>query len=48
MGITRLDHIVTDHPGTEVVPITAVQDIEIATNAGAADYLLKPFEPRAT
>lgn len=45
-GIALLDQICSDHPGTPVVLITAVHDINVATNAfrrGAADYLLKPF-----
>ncbi len=46
-GIALLDRICVDHPGIPVVLITALHDIQIATNAfrrGAADYLLKPFK----
>ncbi|WP_263365397.1 HD-GYP domain-containing protein [Edaphobacter bradus] len=46
-GISLLDRISADHPGTPVILITAVHDIHVATNAfrrGAVDYLLKPFE----
>jgi putative nucleotidyltransferase with HDIG domain len=45
-GISLLQRICTDHPGTPVVMITAVQDVHVATSAfrsGAIDYLLKPF-----
>lgn len=45
-GITLLDQIRLNYPATPVVLITAVHDINVATNAfrrGAADYLLKPF-----
>jgi putative nucleotidyltransferase with HDIG domain len=45
-GITLLHRICTDHPGTPVVMVSAVQDVHVATNAfrsGAIDYLLKPF-----
>src|SRR5271155_486600 len=46
-GLTLLDRICIDYPGTPVVMFTAVHDIHVATNAfrrGAIDYLLKPFE----
>jgi putative nucleotidyltransferase with HDIG domain len=46
-GLTLLDSICADFPGTPVVMFTAVHDIHVATNAfrrGAIDYLLKPFE----
>ena len=46
-GLSLLDRIGTDYPGTPVVMFTAVHDIHVATNAfrrGAIDYLLKPFE----
>lgn len=46
-GIALLDRICIDHPGIPVVLITAVHDVQVATNAfrcGAADYLLKPFK----
>ncbi len=46
-GLSLLDRIGVDHPGTPVVMFTAVHDIHVATNAfrrGAIDYLLKPFE----
>jgi putative nucleotidyltransferase with HDIG domain len=46
-GLTLLDRICVDYPGTPVVMFTAVHDIHVATNAfrrGAIDYLLKPFE----
>jgi len=46
-GLSLLDRIGIDYPGTPVVMFTAVHDIHVATNAfrrGAIDYLLKPFE----
>ena len=46
-GLSLLDRIGVDYPGTPVVMFTAVHDIHVATNAfrrGAIDYLLKPFE----
>ena len=46
-GLSLLDRVAVDHPGTPVVMFTAVHDIHVATNAfrrGAIDYLLKPFE----
>jgi putative nucleotidyltransferase with HDIG domain len=46
-GLSLLDQIGADYPGTPVVMITAVQDVHVATNAfrrGAIDYLVKPFE----
>jgi putative nucleotidyltransferase with HDIG domain len=46
-GIALLERICADYPGTPVVLVTAVHDIQVATNAfrrGAADYLLKPFK----
>jgi putative nucleotidyltransferase with HDIG domain len=46
-GIALLERICADYPGTPVVLITAVHDIQVATSAfrsGAADYLLKPFK----
>ena len=46
-GLSLLDQIGVDHPGTPVVMFTAVHDIHVATNAfrrGAIDYVLKPFE----
>lgn len=45
-GLSLLQQICTDHPGTPVVMVTAVQDVHVATNAfrgGAIDYLIKPF-----
>ena len=45
-GFSLLDKIGVEHPGTPVVMVTAVHDIQVATNAfrrGAIDYLLKPF-----
>ncbi len=45
-GFGLLDRIGVDHPGTPVVMVTAVHDIQVVTNAfrrGAIDYLLKPF-----
>ncbi len=45
-GLSLLQQICTEHPGTPVVMITAVQDVQVAMNAfrsGAIDYLLKPF-----
>ena len=45
-GISLLQRIGSEHPGTPVVMISAVQDIHVATNAfrsGAIDYLMKPF-----
>jgi putative nucleotidyltransferase with HDIG domain len=47
-GMSLLRHICSEHPGTPVVMMTAVQDIQLATSAfrsGAFDYLLKPFSP---
>jgi len=46
-GLSLLDIICRDHPGVPVVMLTAVQDVQVATNAfrrGAVDYLLKPFD----
>jgi putative nucleotidyltransferase with HDIG domain len=46
-GLSLLDRIRVDYPGTPVVMFTAVHDIHVATNAfrrGAIDYLLKPFD----
>jgi putative nucleotidyltransferase with HDIG domain len=46
-GLTLLDRVCADHPGTPLVIFSAVNDINVATNAfrrGAIDYLLKPFE----
>ncbi len=46
-GLSLLDRIGVDYPGTPVVMFTAVHDIHVATNAfrrGAIDYLPKPFE----
>lgn len=46
-GLTLLDQIGRDYPGTPVVMITAVQDIQVVMSAfrrGAIDYLVKPFE----
>src|SRR5258706_5667809 len=45
-GMSLLQRIGSEHPGTPVVMMTAVQDVHVATNAfrsGAIDYLLKPF-----
>ena len=45
-GLTLLQRICSEHPGTPVVMVTAVQDVNVATSAfrsGAIDYLLKPF-----
>ncbi|MDY6892335.1 MAG: response regulator [Chloroflexota bacterium] len=45
-GIETLPKIVTDHPDTAVVMLTAVADLQIAVEAmklGAYDYLPKPF-----
>src|SRR5277367_5285557 len=44
-GLSLLDRIGIDYPGTPVVMFTAVHDIHVATSAfrrGAIDYLLKP------
>ncbi len=46
-GLSLLDSIGMDYPELPVVMCTAVQDVQVATNAfrrGAIDYLLKPFE----
>ena len=46
-GLTLLDRVSVDYPGTPVVMFTAVHDIHVATSAfrrGAIDYVLKPFE----
>ena len=46
-GLSLLDQIGVDYPGTPVVMFTAVHDIHVATSAfrrGAVDYVLKPFE----
>ena len=45
-GMEALPKIITDHPDTCVVMITAVADIQTAVQAmklGALDYLTKPF-----
>jgi putative nucleotidyltransferase with HDIG domain len=45
-GLSLLQNICADHPGTPVVMVTALQDVHVATNAfrnGAIDYLLKRF-----
>jgi putative nucleotidyltransferase with HDIG domain len=45
-GLSLLQSICSDHPGTPVVMVTALQDVHVATKAfrnGAIDYLLKPF-----
>jgi DNA-binding NtrC family response regulator len=45
-GMEALPKIVTDHPDTCVVMITAISDIQTAVEAmklGALDYLTKPF-----
>jgi putative nucleotidyltransferase with HDIG domain len=45
-GFTLLDQIVREHPGVPVVMLTAVNDVQVVSNAfrrGAVDYLLKPF-----
>jgi DNA-binding response OmpR family regulator len=45
-GMEALPRIITDHPDTCVVMITAVADIQTAVQAmklGALDYLTKPF-----
>lgn len=45
-GLSLLQLICTNHPGTPVVMVTAVQDVHVVTHAfrgGAIDYLLKPF-----
>jgi DNA-binding NtrC family response regulator len=46
-GLEVLPKIVTDHPDTSVVMLTAVSDIQTAVEAmklGAYDYLTKPFD----
>jgi putative nucleotidyltransferase with HDIG domain len=46
-GFMLLDRIGNDYPGMPVMMLTAVDDIQVVTNAfrhGAVDYLLKPFE----
>ena len=46
-GLTLLDHICLDHPGLPVVICSAIDDVQVVTNAfrrGATDYLLKPFD----
>jgi putative nucleotidyltransferase with HDIG domain len=46
-GLSLLDIICRDHPGIPVVMLTAMHDVQVATNAfrrGAVDYLLKPFD----
>jgi putative nucleotidyltransferase with HDIG domain len=46
-GLTLLDQITSDHPGTPVVMLSAVTDVNIVATAfrrGAIDYLVKPFE----
>jgi putative nucleotidyltransferase with HDIG domain len=46
-GLSLLDVICRDYPAVPVVMLTAVRDIQVATNAfrrGAIDYLLKPFD----
>lgn len=45
-GLSLLETIQTDHPGTPVVMVTSLQDVHVVTNAfrnGAIDYLVKPF-----
>jgi putative nucleotidyltransferase with HDIG domain len=45
-GLSLLRSIQTDHPGTPVVMVTALQDANVVTKAfrnGAVDYLVKPF-----
>jgi putative nucleotidyltransferase with HDIG domain len=45
-GFTLLDVVCRNHPSVPVVMLTAMRDIQVATNAfrrGAIDYLLKPF-----
>lgn len=45
-GLSLLERMSEDYPGTPVVMVTAVQDVHIATTAfraGAIDYLVKPF-----
>jgi putative nucleotidyltransferase with HDIG domain len=45
-GLSLLQNICTDHPGTPVVMVTALQDVHVVTKAfrnGAVDYLVKPF-----
>jgi putative nucleotidyltransferase with HDIG domain len=45
-GLSLLERIQADHPGTPVVMVTALQDVHVVTNAfrnGAIDYLVKPF-----
>ncbi len=47
-GFEVLDHIKANSPGSMVVMITAYGSIETAVDAmkrGAADYLMKPFDP---
>jgi putative nucleotidyltransferase with HDIG domain len=46
-GMSLLDRIVVDYPGTPVVLFSGIHDIHVVTSAfrrGAIDYLLKPFE----
>jgi putative nucleotidyltransferase with HDIG domain len=46
-GLSLLDVICRDYPGVSVVMLTAVQDVQVATNAfrrGAIDYVVKPFD----
>jgi putative nucleotidyltransferase with HDIG domain len=45
-GLSLLQRISSEHPGTPVVMVTAVHDVHTAATAfrsGAIDYLLKPF-----
>ena len=45
-GLSLLDRICADHPGTPVVMLTAVHDVHVATSAfhrGAVDYLSSPL-----
>jgi len=46
-GITLIPEIVTDHPGTAVVMLTGMADLEVALDCirkGADDYLSKPVQ----
>ena len=46
-GVTLLPGIVTDHPGTAIVMLTGMADLEVALDCirkGADDYLSKPVQ----
>lgn len=47
-GITLLDEILRNNPGTQVIIMTGYAEIDMAVNAikqGAFDYISKPFNP---